>query len=57
MARETQAFLQVGFDVFGDQLDEVLLLSWNQRLTFDGPDKNYNFLEVFSGRGRVSKTM
>lgn len=33
---------------------EVLLLSWNEKLTFDS---KYNFIEVFSGKGEVSKKM
>ena len=36
---------------------KVLLLSWNRKLTFDDPSRNYNFLEVFAGNGEVSKYM
>ena len=31
---------------------EVLLLSWNECFTFD---RGYQFLEIFSGKGNVSK--
>ena len=30
------------------------MLSWNEKLTFDS---KYNFIEVFSGKGEVSKKM
>ena len=38
-------------------VDEVLLLSWNQSLSFDDPSRNYTFTEVFSGKGAVSQVM
>ena len=36
---------------------EVLLLSFNTKLSFDDPGKNFHFTEVFSGGGAVSKRM
>ena len=38
-------------------VDEVLLLSWNQSLSFDDPSRNYTFTKVFSGKGAVSQVM
>lgn len=36
---------------------KVLLLSFNEKLSSDAPSPNYNFLEVFAGKGEVSKYM
>ena len=36
---------------------EVLLLSFNTKLSFDDPGKKFHFTEVFSGQGAVSKRM
>lgn len=33
---------------------EVLCLTWNTKLSFDS---NYQFVEVFAGKGRVSQKM